>query len=99
MSADQVEAIVDRVRTRLGALEAALRGLDTLRGSGRNTSGTVVAQVDGRGALADLQIAESLLQRDAGSVAAEILAAVHDAARRAGADRARVIDELRESLA
>ncbi len=50
MSEHQVEEIVDRVRTRLGALEHTLDGLGTVRGSAKNEDGSIVAHVDGRGA-------------------------------------------------
>ncbi|TCN57220.1 hypothetical protein EV641_102364 [Rhodococcus sp. SMB37] len=98
MSEQQVEEIVDRVRTQLGVLEHTLDGLGAVRGSARNEDGSIVAHIDGRGALAGLELAESVTRRDAVELGAEILAAVHEAARRAGAERARLLQDLRSAL-
>ncbi|MCK0093359.1 YbaB/EbfC family DNA-binding protein [Rhodococcus sp. HNM0563] len=99
MSEQQVEQIVDRVRTQLGALEHTLDGLRTVQGSAKNVDGSIVAYVDGRGALTCLELAESVTRRDAVELGSEILATAHEAARRAGAERARLLQDLRSALA
>ncbi|MFD6858467.1 YbaB/EbfC family DNA-binding protein [Rhodococcus sp. NPDC060090] len=98
MSEQQVEAIVDRVRTQLGSLEHTLDGLGTVRGSARNEDGSIVAYVDGRGALAGLDLAESVTRRDPAELGSEILATIHEAARRAATERARLLHDLRSAL-
>lgn len=98
MSEHQVEAIVDHVQTQLGAMESTLAGLGTVRGTASNDDGSIVAHVDGNGALAGLTLAESVTRRDAQAVAAEILAVAHEAARRAAEERVRLFDSLRRAL-
>ncbi|MEE2035383.1 YbaB/EbfC family nucleoid-associated protein [Rhodococcus chondri] len=98
MSEHQIDAVVEDVRTRLGALELTLRGLGAVQSSAQSPDGAVVAWVDGNGALARLQLAESVSRRDAADLAATILATTHEAARRAAGERARLLEELRGAL-
>lgn len=98
MSEQQVEAIVERVRAKLGALESTLEGFHGIHASAQSPNGWVIAQVDGSGALTGLRLDEAVCGLDARELAISIVTTAHDAARAAAADRVALMDSLRGSL-
>ncbi|MFD3811999.1 YbaB/EbfC family nucleoid-associated protein [Rhodococcus sp. NPDC058639] len=98
MSEQQVTVIVDRVRTKLDALESTLEGLHGIRATAQSPDGRITARVDGTGALADLRLEEAACRMDARELAASILTTVHAAAEAAAAQRVALVDDLRGAL-
>ena len=93
MSAE-MDALVARATDKLEALEAALYGLQQVRGRYRADDGSVTVEVDSNGALVGLELAESVSSRPPAEVGQLITWACQQAARDAGAQRSEVVGTL-----
>lgn len=98
MTEYQVEEIVERAQSRLGALESARDDLRGVVGAAQSPDGRITAYVDGTGALVDLRLAESVCGMDARKLSTAVLTTAHEAARVAAVRRAAMMDELRDAL-
>lgn len=89
-----MDALVARATRRLEDLESALHGLRQVRGRAASFDGLVTAEVDGDGALIDLQLAEPVTTLPAADIGPLITRTCADAARAAAEQRARIIESL-----
>ena len=93
-----MDELVADATGKLEHLEAALHSLGTLRERVSSPDGTVTAEVDGNGALTDLELTEAITTVPAKDVGPLIVATCHRAAAAAGARRAQVIAELNRAF-
>ncbi|WP_227998695.1 YbaB/EbfC family DNA-binding protein [Nocardia australiensis] len=97
MSAE-MDALVANATQKLEALEAALYGLEQVRGRFRTEDGAVGAEVDSDGALVALTLSESVTTLPPAEVGQLIVWACRQAAEDAGTQRSKVVATLNESF-
>ncbi|BCK58318.1 YbaB/EbfC family nucleoid-associated protein [Nocardia wallacei] len=93
MSAE-MDALVARATDKLEALEAALYGLQHVRGRYTAEDDSVTVEVDSSGALVALELAETVTSRPPAEVGQLIIWACQQAAQDAGAQRSEVVGKL-----
>ncbi|NEW53381.1 YbaB/EbfC family DNA-binding protein [Nocardia cyriacigeorgica] len=98
MSAE-MDALVAGATQKLEALEAALYGLEQVRGQFTTEDGMVSAEVNSDGALVALNLAETATSLPPAEVAQLIIWACRQAAEDAGGQRSNVVAALNESFA
>lgn len=98
MSAE-MDALVAGATRKLEALEAALYGLEQVRGRFGTEDGMVTAEVDSDGALVSLQLTEAVTALPPAEAAQLIIWACRQAAEDAGGQRSEVVAALNESFA
>ncbi|GAB2718292.1 YbaB/EbfC family nucleoid-associated protein [Nocardia thraciensis] len=97
MSAE-MDALVAQATDKLEALEAALYGLQQVRGRYTAEDGSVTVEVDSSGALVGLELAETVASRPPAEVSQLIIWACQQAAQDAGAQRSEVVGKLNSAF-
>ncbi|WP_054815683.1 YbaB/EbfC family nucleoid-associated protein [Nocardia arizonensis] len=98
MSAE-MDALVANATAKLEALEAALYGLEQVRGQFTTEDGVVSVEVNSDGALVGLTLSEGVTSMAPADVGQLIIWACRQASEDAGAQRSKVVATLNESFA
>jgi hypothetical protein len=93
-----MDALVAAATDKLEALEAALYGLQQVRGRYTTDDGAVRVEVDSDGALVELTLAESISSRPPAEVAQLIIWSCQQAAQDAGTQRSDVVATLNSAF-
>ncbi|MEU7634038.1 YbaB/EbfC family nucleoid-associated protein [Nocardia sp. NPDC049220] len=97
MSAE-MDALVASATQKLAALEAALHGLQQVRGRFTTEDGAVGVEVNSDGALVGLSLSEAVTALPPAEVGQLIIWACRQAAEHAGTQRSKVVATLNESF-
>ncbi|MCE4268018.1 YbaB/EbfC family nucleoid-associated protein [Rhodococcus globerulus] len=95
---NEMDRIMERAKSQCGFMQDAVGDVDAIRATAASADGTVVACVDGMGALVELTITNAVTTMEPKAVAALTIATIHQAVHRSNVERERLMNQLSRSL-